>query len=92
MRHGHPSILLLAVTALVVGASISAGPVVWAFLAMAGPLIAIMLLTSRSVAHPNAHPGAVGHAAELRRAAMLRDREHIARAAADGYVRAHLDD
>lgn len=94
MRHGHPSILVLLITALLVGVSISAGPVAWVVLVMVSPLIIMMMLTARGVTHGSGHPvaHAPGHSPEAIRAAMLHDRERVARAGADEYTQAHLND
>jgi hypothetical protein len=114
MKHSHPSILVLMATALFIGVSISAGPVVWAVLVMVSPLVVIMIWTSRGAAHGNggmshaayvrsgavqggadpgtARPGDEAETPEARRAAMLHDRERMARVAAEAYTQAHLND
>lgn len=48
-HHHHP--ITWALLALLIGLSISGGPVVWAVLVMISPLVIGMLLTARSVAH-----------------------------------------
>jgi hypothetical protein len=49
MKHDHPPIHVFAITALVIGLSISGGPIVWAVLIMASPLILIFMM--RGMAH-----------------------------------------
>lgn len=57
MKHHHPHIFAITAGVLLIGLSISGGPVVWAMLVMVAPLVAIMYFTARGTVHHGApHP------------------------------------
>jgi hypothetical protein len=49
MKHNHPPILVLAVMGLLVGLAIAGGPIAFALLVMAGPLVIVMFFSARAV-------------------------------------------
>lgn len=51
MKRHHLHLFTFAAIALLVGVSISGGPVVWAVAVMLAPLLIAMYLTSRGVVH-----------------------------------------
>lgn len=61
MKHNHPPVISMVLLALIIGLSISGGPVIWAVMVMLAPLALAMYFTTRGMVH-GSHPDAGGHA------------------------------